>query len=140
MEIKTIEYNGFKHSILKCESSDAAKKKAKQDFQGHCIFSNTEPKPLAGCHVFAAGSGKTSILKCYPINIIPLAYKFHTGHKDSLDDMSDPDSEDPNVLIERPPLERIELILERCHPDWLSMVRVRLELLQILAYRERVLT
>ena len=122
MKIIYIKYNGIEHSITKCFDSNQAKKVAKNSFDKTCIFTNIQGGVI-GAHIFSAGIYPE--LKCYPINIVSILPDRHCGKNNTLDIRNDG--------TERLFDERIEYILDNCHPDWLGKVRNRIELLNLLA-------
>lgn len=128
MEVKIIKYNGIDHAVTKCRNSDEAKKIAKNSFDKTCIFSDVRDG-VVGCHIYSAGI--YPLLKCYPINVIALQPRLHCGKNGTLDVCDDG--------TERTAEDRINYIIDNCHPDWLGQVRNRLELLEMLAYSLGVL-
>lgn len=123
MRVEIINFEGVDHAFKVCRNSELAKKEAKKEADKTCAFSNNYRVALSGCHIYSAGS--VPELKCYPINIICLRPEFHTTIPNTLDITESG--------CERPANERIEFILEYCHPEQLGFIRRRLELLEILA-------
>ena len=109
---------------MKYSDSREAKQAAIVYYGKTCILSGQMTVPLAGCHIFSAGSNPE--LKCYSENIVCMDFQFHTGRDNTFDWIV-------YQQKDRSPIEKIIWLLENTLDEFMPKLEVQLYgLVQIL--------